>query len=43
MLDLGSRECLVNVPVNIPLKDNTNYRLVHCVGKNNTEEAVKDE
>ena len=43
VLDRGSKECLANVPISIRQKHNTNYKLVHCIGKNNTEEPVKDE
>lgn len=43
VLDRGSKECLANVPISIPHKQNTNYKLVHCIGRNNTEEPLKDE
>jgi hypothetical protein len=43
VLSRGSRECLPNLPIHMPGKHSTNFKLVHCVGRNNTEEPVKDE
>lgn len=43
VLSRGNRECLPNVPSTGARKQSTNFKLVHCIGRNHTDEPVRDE
>lgn len=42
VLSRAKAECIPLVPINMTRKHQTNFKLVHCVGRNNTDAPVED-